>query len=190
MLEDKFRKLRSQGGTFRSIVQSGTGRNKVYGSRVGVDTESGDLEKSDWQARITDLIHEAGEDQLFSQLLTHTKETDVTGASASELKHKALELHSNRIFDNQEWVDFIPFNEKYRPEVLDDVPVVEISLICCKQPGLITQKRYERDAGTLGVGLVHCPICGRWSVPISVGEVKWYADQKLYDEDLSEENCE
>lgn len=36
--------------------------------------------------------------------------------------HKmALELHSNRIFDSEGWIDYLRFNRCFRPEVLEEI---------------------------------------------------------------------
>ena len=92
--------------------------DRVMGYRVGMQCNLGDIEVSDWKAMVRDLVVQTGEQELFDQLLTHMKEHNYAKLSKSELEQEVLELHAARIFDNPLWVDFIPFNKRFRPEVL------------------------------------------------------------------------
>lgn len=178
--------------TGRGYVVSGEGRNRVYGYRVGVQCALGDIEVSEWCQMVRDLIKRAGEENLQQHLFEYVTEHCLWLKSKKLREHKALELHAARIFDNQEWVDFIEFNRKYRPEVFRSVELVEVVPECCKKPGLMTRKRLESsplgagenyssapraaDAvapqghflrcapGTLCTGLrAQCPHCGKWT---------------------------
>ena len=106
MLDVSFSDLRCRFQTGRSYVVSGTGRNRIYGYRTGVMCQLGDIERSDWIQKVKDLICRSGEQKLYEQLLQHLKDHNYTKESKSELEFKALELHADRIFDNELWVVF------------------------------------------------------------------------------------
>ena len=80
-------------------------------------------------------------------------------APAEAVRKEALHLHVNRIFDDPRWVDFVPFNRRYRPEALEHAHLVKIINSCCEQPGEVTQEQIDASDN----GTVACPCCGRWS---------------------------
>lgn len=98
---------------------------------------------------------------MQKNLLEWEQEHDYCHSSRKEMEMTALELHMARIFDDPLWVDYIPFNRKYRPEVLHSARLVWVKTECCGIPGQITQEQLDKSAGnTLGIP---CPNCGRWS---------------------------
>ena len=107
---------------------------------------------------VRDLICRSGEQKLYEQLLLHLKDHNYAKESKSELEFKALELHADRIFDNELWVDYLKFNSKYRPEIVSSSRLILIMPDCCKKPGYLTQARYEENAS-----YNCCPHCGRWT---------------------------
>ena len=64
-----FENLRYLYGTGRSYIISGSGKYRKMGYRMGVQTELGDLEESEWQQLMRALIKKAGEQELHLQLL-------------------------------------------------------------------------------------------------------------------------
>ena len=158
MPELTFEDLRCQYQNGRALLLSGEGRNRVYSYRTGVQCELGDIARSDWIRMVKDAIDRAGEQLLYEQLLQHLKDHNYTRASRAELEFKALELHADRIFDNELWVDFLKFNSKYRPEIVASTRLILIMPECCKKPGYLTQARYEDNAS-----YNCCPHCGRWT---------------------------
>ncbi len=157
-----FANLRAHYGTFRSFVIRGEGRDRVYGSRVGVMTNLGDLEQKEWMQLARKLIRESGETQLQAELLEWIPEHMLWLHTKAEQEQYALELHMSRIFDDPEWADYIPFNRKYRPEVLDSARLVWILPECCQTPAQVTQEQLKR-AGEGSEATICCPICGRWA---------------------------
>jgi hypothetical protein len=155
--------------TGRSYVISGTGRNRVYGYRTGVQCNLGDIERGDWIQMVKDVIHQSGEQELYDQLRQHLKDQSHAKKSRIELEFKALELHAARIFDNELWVDFLVFNQNYRPEVIASTRLILIMPECCKKPGYLTQTRYEEKKS-----YNCCPHCGRWT-EISLAKEVQYA---------------
>lgn len=156
--EMSFADLHCHFQTGRSYVISGTGRNRVYGYRTGVQCNLGDIERGDWIQMVKDVIHQSGEQELYDQLLQHLKDQNHAKESRLELEFKALELHAARIFDNELWVDYLQFYSKYRPEIINSARLILIIPECCRRPGYLTQARYLQDQK-----YNHCPHCGRWA---------------------------
>ena len=100
-------------------VSHGYGRDKVTSYRSGVQTELGDIELSQWQALMRDIIRRSGELELLEQLTEWELETTPWVHTRKEAEQRALEAFANRWFDNPSHRDFTAFNQKYRPEVLE-----------------------------------------------------------------------
>jgi hypothetical protein len=147
--------------TGRSYIQSGEGRNRVCGYRVGVQCSLGDIEQSEWFRMVRELIERKGEQHLYEQLLEYLTEHNYTRSTKIQLERKALELHADRIFDNEAWVGFLEFNQKYPPEVAASTKVVHIRTECCGEPGAIPQT--QLDSCKHLDDRVRCPHCGRWA---------------------------
>ena len=158
MSKFSFSDLRCRFQTGRSYVVSGEGRNRVYGYRNGVQCALGDLERSEWCELVRELIDRKGEQALYKQLLQYLKDHNYSKASIRELEFHAMELHMDRIFDNERWLGFVDFNQKYRPEILSATRLILVMPECCKKAGLITRTRYEENKNNN-----FCPHCGRWT---------------------------
>lgn len=156
-----FDSLRLKYRTGRSFVVSGTGRDRVYGYRHGVATELGDIEESEWIDLAMDLIRRSGELDLLDALKKWCKEYALTSLSRKEVEFDALQLHVSRTFDNPLWVSYIPFNRKYRPDVLSRAELVQIIPACCNTPGLVTKQRIDHPLFSFDGPQVYCPHCGR-----------------------------
>lgn len=115
-----FEDIREHYGTGRSYLISDGVRGKKYGYRSGVQTKIGDIEEFEWEALAVKLIERDGEQTLQENLLDWIKNQCPWLHTQRERKHYALCLHVSRIFDNEEWVDYIPFHKEYRPEKLND----------------------------------------------------------------------
>ena len=147
--------------TWRSYIRSGEGRKRVCGYRVGVQCSLGDIEQSAWFRMVRELIERKGEQHLYEQLLEYLTEHNYTRSTKVQLERKALELHADRVFDKEAWVDFLEFNQKYRPEVAASSKVVHIRTECCGEPGAIPQT--QLDSCKHLDDRVRCPHCGRWA---------------------------
>ncbi|MCC8026640.1 MAG: hypothetical protein LIP16_15240 [Clostridium sp.] len=148
-------------------TSTGKGIYKKHSYRNGVMTELGDIELKVWFQLMEQLIEKSGEQWLQNALLQWEKEHNYAKASAAKLQESALELHSARIFDDPEWVCYIPFNKRFRPDVLEQAQLVTVINECCGLPGEVTQEQIDRAAYN---GSVCCPHCGRWSPFKRVGE--------------------
>ena len=154
-----FEALRMHYRTGRSVLLSGTGRDRKYGYRHGVQCNLGDLEEAEWVGQVKDLIERSGEKQLYDELLEWCKEHNFARESEKDLRFRALELHASRIFDDERWVDYLAFNRRYRPEVIDPSRLRWIRTVCCNKPAQTTIKLIEE----IYDNRTSCPICGRWS---------------------------
>lgn len=108
----------------RAYEKPRTGRTREWGYNDFVMTAQGEIEINQWRQKVLNLITEAGEEDLQRALNAWVQEH--YGWCDTDLKamHEAIQLHASRIFDDPLWVDFIPFNERYRPEVLKDIEIV------------------------------------------------------------------
>ena len=61
--------------------------------------------------------------------------------------HKeALDLHSHRIFDSEGWIDYIPFNRRFRPEGVEGRRFPKIRVDCCnREISEVTEESLRRD---------------------------------------------
>jgi len=133
----------------------GAGRNKVHGYNSYIFTNKGEIEVSEWKKLARALIIRHNEKELFRNLKEYYSEPK--GLFDEEY---ALDSHVRRIFNNEQWVGFLPFNQKYRPSALKGVNLVLVKCKCCNQPGWITKAQYEMR---LSENKCVCPICGRHS---------------------------
>lgn len=115
-----------------------------------------------------------GEQKLLEALTDWESRHNYAKDSARTVRHKALQLHISRIFDNPRWVNFIPFNREYRPEVLEHASLVTVINECCGKPGEVTQEQIDGAC----TGTVACPHCGRWS-SFSIVEPKQAEEQGM-----------
>ena len=109
-----FDNLRVHFFTGRSILLSGTGRDKKYSYRSGVMTDVGDIELSRWRELVHGLIEKAHEQTLHEQLLKWVKDCCPFQHTREEIETYALEIHASRLFDNPKWAAYDEFNRRYR----------------------------------------------------------------------------
>ena len=148
-IEFSFEKLSKKYGTFRSY-SNGTDRlgRKKFRSRVGVQTDYGDIEVTLWCELVRNLIEQHNEKKLFNHLKVWVIKSNQWLTNKPEVEIEALELHACRIFDNPLWVDYVEFNEKYRPEVLHGAELVWVVNQVETTPQRITRVKMERDNAT------------------------------------------
>lgn len=108
--------LRHKYGTGRSFTIV-TLQEKKSRYRKGVMTEVGDIEESVWMQAMEYIIKRDNETELHKNLCEFVKDHFIGWFKTErDLIFYALQLHSLRIFDNPKWVDYIKFNQKYRPD--------------------------------------------------------------------------
>ena len=162
--ELKIEDIRFMYGTGRAIYISGTGRDKVYDYRNGCMTKIGDIEEGEWLALMKFLIERDGEQELFKQLLTWEIEHDFCDSDKQTLERDTLIRHSMRLFDNVKWVDFVRFNQRYRPEELTKAVLVDIVTDCCGTTDVQTVELINEWPK------VTCPRCGTYTTFKKKGE--------------------
>ena len=162
--ELKVEDVRFMYGTGRAIYISGTGRDKVYDYRNGCMTKIGDIEEGEWLSLMRFLIERDGELELFKQLLAWEKEHDFCDSDKKTLERDTLIKHSMRLFDNVKWVDFVRFNQRYRPEELTKATLVDIVTDCCGTLDVQTIELIDEWPK------VTCPRCGTYTTFKKKGE--------------------
>lgn len=140
------------------LFSSGYGRNKMTRIVSYVTTEIGEIEQTRWVSLVRQLIVEAGEESLFANLLEWVIENDPWLHKDADRVNHALERHADRIFDDEAWVGFVQFNQKYRPERLKTAGLASVVTACCGKTSIVTTAQLRRDDGK-----VCCPYCGRFS---------------------------
>lgn len=105
-------------GTGRSFTVRNSQGDKKTHYRNGCMTAVGDIERSVWRQVVRELIIRENETELFQNLKCWLKDSKMVFRDENELEDYALDLHATRIFDRTEWVGYVDFNTKYRPEIL------------------------------------------------------------------------
>ena len=145
-------------GTGQEITNySGWKKTKTY--RTGVATPIGDIKISLWIQLAEALIQRQGEQHILKALEKWLSERNYAEETPHEIYMNALNLHMQRIFDNPQWADYLPFNRQYRPTVLKNAHIVTIVSECCGLSGEITQEQLDHAYQNQ----VICPHCGRMS---------------------------
>ena len=116
--------LRAHYGTGQAILLSGSGRDKKYGYRNGIQTNIGDIRSDIWCELVRELVIRSGEETLYAQLAAWEKERNYCSRTKAELEEHTLQLYAMRIFDMPDWVDFEAFatHSGYHPKECDDPP--------------------------------------------------------------------
>ena len=104
--------------TGKFIRDYGSQDKKAGKYRIGVMTKLGDIEEKDWIRYAEELVRRNNEEDLFKQLKSWYRQTTPWLRDEKDLHRYTLECFVARIYDNPNWIDFVAFNERYRPEVL------------------------------------------------------------------------
>ena len=129
-------------GEDRSIYRESTDERQLvkFDYRKGFLTPLGDVEQDEWYALAEKLINLNYEgwitDSLQEWLLEH--HPPCKGKDESTVWHFALKSHIHRDFDREKWVYYIPWNRKYRSEILTGKLFPTVTAPCCNVPGETT----------------------------------------------------
>lgn len=118
LAEITFSSIRKRYGTGRAFTFRNSQGDKKTHYRNGCMTEIGDIEESVWQQVVRELIKREHETELFRNLKCWLKDSKMIFRDENELEDYALDLHATRIFDCSDWVGYVEFNTRYRPEIL------------------------------------------------------------------------
>ena len=132
----------------------GFGRQKKRSLRKGVQTQIGDIREDLWYQLAEQVIGLHGETWLLEALEVWCREEMHYPRYGFDLHKAALEMHSHRIFDSEGWIDYIPFNRRFRPEVVEGRRFPKIRVDCCnREISEVTEESLRRD-------MAPCPGCG------------------------------
>ena len=137
------------------------GRYREYTTKEYAMTALGEIELRQWQDMAEKVISAHHEEALQKQLFEWVQETFPWLNTPSKQKVESLDLHMSRMFDNPLWVQFVPFNQRYRPDVLREAHLVKVKTSCCEGDGVTTKEQVD-EASSRG-GTICCPNCGRFS---------------------------
>lgn len=115
-----FADLRWKYSTGETYTKKRGGKNFEY-YIPGVMTEIGDIRRDVWEQLMYDLIVRSGEEELYRQMYAWFKDGVMYYSSEAETKKIVLRSYSLRLFDDPEWCNYIAFNKKYRPWVLQNL---------------------------------------------------------------------
>ncbi len=153
-----FEDIRIHFFTGQAILVSGEGRNKTYRYRNGVATNVGDIQADEWGHIVRQLIVRYGEQELFHQLVDWIKKHCPWARNTSESERIALDYHVSRMPDNPLWCDYIPFNRKYRPDVLLKAEILQVQCVGCGNTFELTAAQYKNIC-LCGDGKRYCEHC-------------------------------
>lgn len=145
--------------TGHSIARTNS-QSKKYSYRNGVKTKLGDIERSVWITAAKYVIKRDG----LEEEAEHLREFFADGKSASPggLRSEPEEILNDclaGLYQSPIWVGFVPYNQRYHPEVLERAHLVLISSACCQKPGYVTEEQITQSYENR----VACPICGSFS---------------------------
>ena len=156
--------LRIMYGTGQEIAFKNSQGNKVSNYRVGVQTALGDIEVSLWMELVQKLIEQENDQVIFECLLEWEKDNNHIGASTKhDILREAMQSYTYRIYDNKAWWDYVRFNMKYRPEILEnDAELILVHLTCCGRECRIPQEQVHHNHEAPDT--VPCPYCNKGTV--------------------------
>lgn len=176
-----FSDLRCHFETGRSILISGSGRDKRFGYRSGIETDIGDIEISVWREAVSQLIDRDGERPIYQALLSYVADEYPWWHTNQERELEVLNLHCCRIFENPHWVDHNLF---WKNTVQRHPPARRKSEMKKRTGALV----YHPASGRMDIrfnldsyyGGLHCGEClevmvdGRWTVSRIEKAEDWY----------------
>ena len=156
--------LRYMYGTGQEISSKNSQGNKVSHYRTGVETVLGDIEVSLWMELVQKLIEKENDQEIFGQLFEWEKaENNIPSKTSNDLLREAMQSYTYRIYDDKGWWDYVRFNMKYRPEILENDPdLMHVRLACCDRTSRIPKAQishHHEEPDT-----VPCPYCNKGTV--------------------------
>ena len=131
--------------TGQSYLVSRSGKNKIYGYRSGMMTPVGDIEISQWERLVQEVMKREKEEKLYSHLLEWVQNHYPWLHNVQERKEYTLELYASRIFDNPKWCNYLAFNQKYH---LENSQKKEENARVCESTGNQPQSNAGTDSKT------------------------------------------
>ncbi len=156
--------LRYMYGTGQGIVSKNSQGNKVSHYRIGVETALGDMEVSLWMELVQKLIEKENDQEIFGQLFEWEKADNcIPSKTSNDLLREAMQFYTYRIYDDKGWWDYVRFNMKYRPEILENDPdLMYVRLACCDRTSRIPKEQIHHIHDEPDT--VPCPYCNKGTV--------------------------
>lgn len=158
-------------GTGVAINTSDNRYEKKYRYRHGIQTELGDIEKSLWIELVKRLIIRENGQVLYRHIHQWISDTyHYRDWTAEDVTLEALKQYVSGIYDDKSSWDYIRFNSKYRPELLDDTELLEVVTECCNTPCRVAKEQIHRWYESPPT--VPCPLCNKGSQFIIINKEK------------------
>lgn len=155
--------LRFMHGTGQGSSYKNSQGYKISSYRVGIQTAIGDIEVSLWMELVQKVIEQENDQEIFGQLLEWEKDNNHIGSNTkTDILQSAMQSYTYRIYDNKAWWDYVRFNRKYRPDVLDNDPTLTlVCLACCGSECRVPleQSLHIHDA----TDTIPCPFCNKYT---------------------------
>lgn len=152
-------------GDDRSVYEEINGEKRLvkFDYRKGFLTPVGDIEQDEWYALAEKLITLNYEgwitDSLQEWLQRH--HPACKGKDERTARNFALKSHIHRDFERERWVYYIPWNRKYRSEVLSGKLFPTVIAPCCKVSGETTVAQLHIENREIRG---YCPCCFQSSI--------------------------
>ena len=155
--------LRCHYETGLNIMTKNSQGHKASWYRKGVHTNLGDIEKSLWIELVKQLIERENDQSLFDMLLEWEKAANhIHSMTEKDFVYEALKAYACRIYDNKAWFDYVRFNRKYRPAILDnDSTLIPVCFDCCGCEDRIPREQIKHNYETSY--MVPCPFCNKYT---------------------------
>ena len=173
--------LRYMYGTGQELVSKNSQGNKVSRYRIGVETALGDIEVSLWMELVQKLIEKENDQEIFEQLLEwETDNNHIESNTKNDILRGALQSYTYRIYDKKGWWDYVRFNMKYRPEILEnDAELMHVHLACCGRECRIPKEQIRHNYEAPDT--VPCPYCNKGTVFEIINSTEPMERNKLYE---------
>jgi len=153
--------LRCHYGTGTVVTDHQSRREKNWRYRTGIQTNLGDIEISVWVELVRILIKKENGQEIFSQLMKWNAENYPSYyKDKEELEISSMKSYAMRLFDDKGWCDYIRFNKRFRPEILEDSSLLEVITDCCNKPCKVTREQFDEYSKPTKVP---CPLCNKSS---------------------------
>lgn len=152
--------LRLHYGTGINITEKNSQGDKKSKYRIGVQTNLGDIEKSLWIELVEQLIEKQNDQELFKKIFEWEKDNNyIQSKTKKDIYVDALEVYTYRLYDNKKWWDYVRFNMKYRPEILDDPSLMRVHLDCCGRYSNLPKEQVQHNHEAPDT--IPCPYCNK-----------------------------
>lgn len=135
---------------------------KRYKYRHGIQTKLGDIEVSVWKELVYMLIKQQGDEEFYKQILEYeTEHNRFNVVDKEDIEKEALRSYAMRLYDDKSAWDYIRFNARYRPHLLDDPTLLTVIPDCCWQVCKVAPERITHKWDNPNEKVIPCPYCDK-----------------------------